>query len=279
MLATDLDGTLLNSERRVGDKDWAALVRLGERGVVRVIATGRSLYSAQKVLPPTLPIDYLVYSSGVGAVSWPDQRALFGVAMDNSLVCEVWQLLCEHNCDFMAQDAAPDTHQFVFFRSGVGDNPDFEHRLELYAPFARERHQPDGGSGSELGLVSQFVIVCATGGVELHAQLKAQLPRCNVVRTTSPLDGQSVWIEVFPSEVSKASGCAWITSQHAIDVNKTVGIGNDFNDLDLLNWVGSPFVVANSPAEMRAIYPVVASNDANGLSAAVALWEAASGVV
>ena len=44
MVITDLDGTLLNRERKVSDRDAATLRRCAERGIVRVIATGRNLY-------------------------------------------------------------------------------------------------------------------------------------------------------------------------------------------------------------------------------------------
>ena len=44
LFVTDLDGTLLRSDRTFAADDLAALRRLGECGVVRVVATGRSLF-------------------------------------------------------------------------------------------------------------------------------------------------------------------------------------------------------------------------------------------
>jgi hydroxymethylpyrimidine pyrophosphatase-like HAD family hydrolase len=66
LFVTDLDGTLLRSDRTFAPSDVAALRRLGERGVVRVLATGRSLYSFAKVGAAAAPIDYLVFSTGAG---------------------------------------------------------------------------------------------------------------------------------------------------------------------------------------------------------------------
>ncbi len=45
MLITDLDGTLLGSNGSLTKQDQEALLCLGNKGIVRVIATGRSLYS------------------------------------------------------------------------------------------------------------------------------------------------------------------------------------------------------------------------------------------
>ena len=66
MVITDLDGTLLNSGRIVSPENRRALERLGELGVVRVIATGRSLFSFNKVIERDFPVDYLLFSSGGG---------------------------------------------------------------------------------------------------------------------------------------------------------------------------------------------------------------------
>ena len=40
-----------------------------------------------------------------------------------------------------------------------------------------------------------------------------------------------------------------------------LAVGNDFNDLDLLHWAGKGYAVANSPDPIRALFPLVPSND------------------
>jgi hydroxymethylpyrimidine pyrophosphatase-like HAD family hydrolase len=48
-----------------------------------------------------------------------------------------------------------------------------------------------------------------------------------------------------------------------------LAVGNDYNDLELLDWADHAFVVANAPAELCARYALVASNDEAGFSEAV----------
>lgn len=48
MIVTDFDGTLFSDEKKVKRTDYETLVNLGERGIKRVIATGRSSFSANK---------------------------------------------------------------------------------------------------------------------------------------------------------------------------------------------------------------------------------------
>ena len=76
MVVSDLDGTLRRSDGTFGSEDLTALRRAGDAGVVRVCATGRTLYSCRQALSPEFPIDYLVFSSGAGIVDWRAQTML-----------------------------------------------------------------------------------------------------------------------------------------------------------------------------------------------------------
>ena len=187
MIATDLDGTLLGDARVIDERDWAGLAQLGRSGIVRVIATGRSLWSAQRVIPSELPIDYLVFSSGVGTVSWPDTKLIASHVMSDEVALTVAGKLAELGLDFMAQGPAPDSHRFVYWRSGVLDNPDFEHRLELYDSF---RHTHGQGQSPT---TSHFVIVHPADEPDreftrIRDMLLGLDVPLHIVRTTSPLD-------------------------------------------------------------------------------------------
>lgn len=269
MIATDLDGTLLNSAREVSARDRETLEAAGRAGIVRVIATGRSLYSARKVLTRDLPIDYLVYSSGVAAVSWPAGETVFANEMSRPDVDAALATLTECGCDFMVQCAAPHSHVFAYARNVPGANPDFERRVEIY----REHARPLPSGARPDFAVSQFVVVHPqAGGVALFETIRGRLPQCNVVRTTSPLDGASVWVEIFPAGISKADGCERLAAAHGLAPHEVMGVGNDFNDLDLLDWVGAPFVVANAPPALQQMYTVVASHEHSGFSDSVERW-------
>lgn len=47
LLALDMDGTLLTSEKTVSDATWAALGRLADKGVTLALCTGRNALEAR----------------------------------------------------------------------------------------------------------------------------------------------------------------------------------------------------------------------------------------
>jgi hydroxymethylpyrimidine pyrophosphatase-like HAD family hydrolase len=268
LFVTDLDGTLLRSDRSFAAADIAALRRLGDHGIVRVLATGRSLYSFGTVRAPALPLDYLVFSTGAGLAEYSTGRILRAESLGPPEVGRASGVLKGLQLDFMVQRPIPDTHELGFCATGRA-NPDFERRIEIYRRFAF----PIDGDAAEFGPATQLLaIVPPEEGPGALEQVRRDLPELTVIRTTSPLDGRSTWIEIFPAGVSKSRTTGWLAKRLGIARARTASVGNDYNDLDLLEWSAEPFVTANAPADLRDRYPVVASHDECGVSQAASLW-------
>lgn len=264
MVVTDLDGTLLGSAGQLSAADRQMLVHLGQLGITRVVATGRSLFSARRVMDESFPIDFLAHTSGAGIVSWPAQRELRVQHMAAAAATELAAALIARELDFMIHHAIPDNHRFYLHRVRCS-NADFERRVQLYEAHAEVLHLPWASSEP----MCQALVIEPAPNASCFSMLRGALPTFQVIRTTSPLDGRSTWIEIFPAGVSKASAAAWLLERERRGHGLRVAIGNDFNDLDLLGWADRAFVVGNAPAELRQRFTTVASNDAGGFSEAV----------
>ena len=263
MLITDLDGTLLNNESGVSEQDLDTLVQLGRKNILRVIATGRSYYSVQKVLSVDFPIDFIILSSGIGIMDWQSKQLIATHTIDEKRIKRTIPLLKKNQIDFMLHAPLPDNHYFRFFKNNH-TNKDFINRLELYKEFAK----PLQNTSSISGAASQFVCVFPPNE-HFPEDLKNDLTDLNLVRATSPLDHKSNWYELYHAEVSKAKAAGFLANKFGIDSNDAVALGNDYNDWDLLDWAGSPFVVENAPEELKSIYPVTVSNTQSALSRVV----------
>ena len=265
MIVTDLDGTLLDSRSQLSRRNRSALEALGRRGIVRVVATGRSLYSALRVLDSAFPIDYLAFASGAGVMTWPGRRLLIAHHMERTDALHAIGILVAADMDFMVHAAVPENHRF-YFRGSGRDNPDFRHRIERYHAFAEAW---PGALPAQSG-ISQLLVIEPPHAGTTYASLRATLTGLNVIRTTSPLDTVSHWIEIFPPTVSKSIASEWLRKRHCVPIEDVIGVGNDHNDTDLLDWAGNARVVANAAASLRERFTVVASNDDNGFAEAVA---------
>jgi hydroxymethylpyrimidine pyrophosphatase-like HAD family hydrolase len=275
MVITDLDGTLFQrrsppsaADHRMSPRNRRTLEELGRRGRLRVIATGRNLFSARKVLPPDFPVDYVLFSSGAGVMDWPAQRLLRAVSMSGEEVDRAFRALAGRRLDFMVHRPIPENHHFLYYAAG-GANPDFEARKAVYAPFASQ-----GDPGRPPGEACQLLAVePPERRPSAFEAVREELEGLTVLRSTSPLDGRSCWIEVFPFAASKSKAAAWLAQERGVDPRQVLAVGNDYNDVDLLEWAGTPRVVAGAPPELAARFPVVSSGDDSDFAEAVEAWE------
>jgi hydroxymethylpyrimidine pyrophosphatase-like HAD family hydrolase len=268
IFVTDFDGTLLRSDRTVSQVDRTALKRLGDYGALRVIATGRSLYSFNKVADPELPVDFVIFSTGAGICDYPGRRMLRNIGLEPDEVKQAVDVLLAAQLDFMIHDPIPENHRFRYHALDR-PNRDFDRRVALYREFAQPLVGPQDGFGAATQLVA---VVPAAAGFDALQLIRDRLTDFSIIHTTSPLDGESTWIEIFPFNVSKGLTTSWLTTRLGIDLRDTVSVGNDYNDLDLLEWAETSYVVANAPAALTTRFTCVASNDENGVAEAVERW-------
>lgn len=260
---TDLDGTLLNTERTVSTRNLACLHQLGRRGITRVIATGRSQYSFRKVITPSFPADYLIFSSGAGILDLQNDSLLHSTNLSAGDIAIITEQLQAHRADFMVHHPVPDNHKFVYCGYNDG-NKDFNRRIQLYREFAKSY----GNTVTFPSSAAQIIAVLPNDTTRFAA-MKSSLNGYQVTRTTSPLDHRSIWMEIYSQDIHKGSAAAWLCGYLGVDPAGAVGIGNDYNDLELLDFTPHSYMLRNAPAELHPLYRLGRSNDEDGFSHAV----------
>jgi len=263
IVVTDLDGTLLPSMGEVSSRNYKCLEQLKESNITRVIATGRTLYSAMAVLPDDFPIDYLIFSSGAGIMNWKNKELIYSQQIEAREVQELSQILIDHKIDFMILDPIPMNHQFWYYQSG-NKNSDFDRRLNLYKQFAT----PVGKIEDTKRDACQLLAILPNKE-DWFEELKTKFDNIKIIRATSPLDHESIWMEIFPLHISKGHGCEWLCKKLGLKAENSFVIGNDYNDIDLLEWGNRSYVVDNAPKELKDKYKTTENVIRDGFAIAV----------
>ncbi|PXX97803.1 hypothetical protein DF185_17695 [Marinifilum breve] len=263
IVVSDLDGTLLPSMGEVSTRNYECLQQLKESGITRVIATGRTLYSAMAVLPEDFPIDYLIFSSGAGIMDWKSKDLIYSQQIEADEVLELSKILVDHEIDFMILDPIPNNHQFWYYKTG-NKNSDFDRRLNLYKQFST----PVGNIQDTKRDACQILAILPNKEAWFE-ELKTKFDNIKIIRATSPLDHESIWMEIFPLHISKGHGCEWLCQRLKINASDSFVIGNDYNDIDLLEWGKHSYVVDNAPLELKDKYQVTESVIKDGFAIAV----------
>jgi Cof subfamily protein (haloacid dehalogenase superfamily) len=266
MVVTDLDGTLLQPDQSISRTDKETLGKLGELGVCRVAATGRNLFKVRQVLNENSPLDYVILSSGAGIVDWRSQKLIRAISIPLSDTGEIIHYLISEKHNFKVSRELPDNHNFSWWQSY--DCPELKRYVDHHKKFGQAlKIDPD-----KPFISSQFLMFfhSESGQFEyVKGKVQSIFPDLSVIRTTSPLDPGYTWMEIFPGGVSKANGIEEICRITGIPRENTLGIGNDFNDLEMLDFTHHSYVVDNAPEELKMKYLISLAHYDHGFSHAV----------
>lgn len=262
IIAFDLDGTLLNSNRKVSPKDFDTLRKLNRPNFYRVAATGRNHFSVNRVLEADFPIDYVVFSSGAGILNWKTKEIIHKQHISKIEIENIINTIMPYELNFTVHKEIPNNHHMMLY-SGHPNSDD----LLAYTSFYKEYL-------SELDLrkiptAATQVIVLLNSHVHLYNHFKEQLKDLKVILTTSPVNHKSMWMEVFNPAVSKSNGLKWLANYLQLKNVHYFAIGNDYNDLDMLTFAHESFVVNNAPNELKKRFKVTTSHNESGFTNAI----------
>jgi Cof subfamily protein (haloacid dehalogenase superfamily) len=272
LVAIDMDGTLLPTfAQRVGDRTARALLAAQAAGITVAIATGRRhAYSAPLIEDFGLRLDTPLITSN-GAVT----RTLAGDPIDH---CHLDAKVARGLCGLLRPFGAL---VFTFDRVGNGELvlEDLElandrislwveanrHAIEVVRPLERAL---DGPEDPIQGMV--------TGGIEKMKAAEKALQAsdlhkwCECVRTEYPARDLSI-LDLMPPGVNKGWALSRLAKHLGIDRKETMAIGDNWNDVDMLEWAAQGVVMGNAARELRTMAKVrgwkqAPSNDQDGVA-------------
>jgi len=266
LLALDIDGTLLTSERAVAPRTRAALDRARAAGVRLVLVTGRRLPSARRIardlggdVPLVLHNGALVVDGGELLRSLPLPRDVAREATVGGLATGAEPVL---HCGAKGEGR-------LLVRSGARPTPLLRYYLERAGkdlrlvddPVAALDHEDPmqvmfGGSPEEMGVTQAALEAALTG-------------RAHIERSVYPAQGLVI-LEVLERSVGKAAAVAFLQVRWGIAAGETLAIGDNWNDREMIARAGLGFVMGNADPELRRLgLPVLPTNDEDGVAAAI----------
>ena len=254
LVAIDMDGTLLPSFAQAVSVRGARALRAAQAaGITVAIATGRrTAYTSPLLEGLGLRADMPLITSN-GAVT----RTLGGEAIDR---CHLEARVARAICGLMRPFG---TVVFTFDRPGRGelvleDLPQAEGQISLWVEANRgaievvvplEKALPDGENPIQ-GMV--------TGGIARMKAAEKMLKssewqaHCECVRTEYPARDLSI-LDLLPPGVSKGWALERLAQRLGVDRKETMAIGDNWNDVDMLEWAAQGVVMANAAAELRTM--------------------------
>jgi Cof subfamily protein (haloacid dehalogenase superfamily) len=254
LVAIDMDGTLLPTfSQNISPRNAEALRAAQRAGVTVAIATGRrTAYTAPLLDGLGLRADMPLITSN-GAVT----RTLGGDPLDRShLKANIARELCGLLRPF-------GTLVFTFDMVGRGelvleDLEQAHQRIALWVEANRNAIEVVRPLENALPYGNDPIQGMLTGGVERMRQaekaLKASkwIKSCEAVRTEYPARDLSI-VDLLPPGVSKGWALERLATRLGVDRKETMAIGDNWNDVNMLEWAGQAVLMGNAAQELRTL--------------------------
>jgi Cof subfamily protein (haloacid dehalogenase superfamily) len=264
LLAVDLDGTLLGSNRRVSPRNRAALAAARARGVRLALVTGRRYPAARPLVEPlafhalALHNGALVLERGAIVRATPLPRAVARAAIELGRALGLAPVL---HCGLagegrlVVERVDPDNPLLALYLARSGEA--VETVADLVAALGEDPVQVMFGGEQAPLEAAAGVLAAELGG------------RARVERTVYPARGVAI-VDVLAPDVSKAAALAFLQERWGITATETLAIGDNWNDREMLEQAGLGLVMGNAEPGLRQLgLPVLPNNDEDGVAVAI----------
>lgn len=255
LFVSDMDGTLLNTQREVtpGVKD--AIARAVDAGAIFTVATGRMHKSALPHIKGIgLEVPIITYNGAL--IKTTDGKELFASYLDEAIVKDLLDFAFEAGLHI--QLYSDDELYFAF------DGP----RAQRYCAAAGvEGHAVGKDMYKHMDRVPKMLIIAENSqqGDQLVARIKSEFgERIEAVKSTE------VYIELIKPGVNKASAIARLAELYDISSDQVLAIGDSNNDISMIKAASYGVAMGNANSDVRdAADYYVADNNHDGVAEAI----------
>lgn len=251
LIAVDLDGTLLQSNKKYSSQTTNYLKALKEKGNIIVIATGRILNFAIHVTDGAEFANYLISDAGTTIYDVANRKVISKKKIDYEDVIKI----CSEYAPTWNRINICDEENYNIYTNEDYKVREFEKIILDKLEFL--------GNSREVTHVS--VIVKQDEVEKVKERLQALLPHLRITIMQDSFSDKK-WVEIFNKEVDKYNAIKEIAEKENIELQDIISFGDGLNDIEMIKRSGVGVAMGNALPEVKenAKFTTL-SNDEDGI--------------
>lgn len=266
LIAADMDGTLLNDEKRVPEENLRALEECIRRGIHIVPATGRILGGLPAQVRALKGLRYAIMVNGAEVADMETGEILSACRLTPDLAVRVMKLARDSRNDIM----------YDAYVNGVGCTTfEFYDRIDQYisspglAEIVRKTRKPMEDNiafieteGAEVDKINMYFL-----HMEDKEQMRRQLKEIPGILVSSSIPNN---LEINAAGADKGSALIGLAERLGILPEETMAFGDGENDLSMIRLAGIGVAMRNGEETVKAAADYVTdTNNAAGVAKAI----------
>ena len=260
LIATDMDGTFLDDDKRIPEENWNALLECVEKGIEIVPATGRTIPGIPQEIKELPGVRYVIATNGALIADLKENRLISTCRLAPELAVSVLELARSSEDDIM-YDAYVD---------GVGYTmPCFYDHAEKYVDLESVRTLirktrkvvPDNIAFIRERACGVDKINMFFQNTDARERMRRKLQEIRGILVTSSIPGN---LEINAEGADKGSALLRLAEYLGISREETMAFGDGENDCTMIEMAGVGVAMSNGEEAVRAAadYVTDGNNDA-----------------
>ena len=247
LIASDMDGTLLNDSKQLPPDFFSVIDRLDRQGIYFTISSGRTYSAIDHLFPEEYrtKIDCICDN---GACVIHRGRAVHVDPLDRNTYTELLRA-CDEIGGFKI---------LVCAENGTYHLPDTGSFMDEVRKYYKKHIECD--NLYDVSGTIYKIAVCDLRGTIAHG--KPELDRIFADRLNVQVSGP-IWMDVMAAGVSKGTALAALQRQLGITPAQTMAFGDYFNDVEMLNAAEWSFCMENGHEDIKKMCRFIAESNNN----------------
>jgi Cof subfamily protein (haloacid dehalogenase superfamily) len=264
LIAIDMDGTLLNSENKISERNKDILHRAAREGIHVVLSTGRILKSAQYYSKSIELKSPIVACNGAIVSSRDGKDIIYEKFIETQTSKKIIKLAEENNIYYRFYDRntfyTKDTDKYI---------------LNFYDSYEDSFKKQE----IDIRILKEPIELLTTGKLKIYKFVFIEENKDKLLDFRKKLEGigginvSSSWfnnIEVMGEGVSKGTGLKYLCEALNIDQSEIVAIGDNENDIPMFKLAGLAIAMKNGDEIIREYSHVITdTNNEDGVANAI----------
>lgn len=261
LIASDMDGTLLNDEKKISPQFWDLFKEFRARDIRFAVASGRQYYSLENLFQQVR--DDMIFIADNGTIVFYKGEIIHLDTIPGETVRKIIRYVRE-NCGAVPMISGVNSAYVEPCDGRVMEMAKHYHaRLQIVDDLCE--------------VDDQFlkIALCDLDGAEMNSYPRMQSFQSEVQVVLSG----DIWVDMISSTANKGSAITEVFNKFAITPEETMAFGDYLNDLELLKTVHHSYAMANSHPQVKdAARFQTLSNNENGVVYAIRnMLDASSG--
>lgn len=261
LLALDMDGTLLDSQKQLTEAQIEAIHQAIERGVKLVLCTGRMLTGVKPYfhqLGLDAENEYVIVNNGCSTHQTSDWKLIDWAELSPEQIKYLATFIPESDMQLTLFD---EDHYYV-----LEDKPNEFSRADANLVFV----EPSILSMEDATNQSRHLFQAMFVGTKEATDVFEEKYAATLRKDFDAVRSQDVLLEILPTGTNKASALKKLAEQLQILPEEIMAVGDANNDIEMLEFAGLSIAMGNASDLVKSLADdVTDTNDQDGVSKAI----------